>query len=109
MKITHISGETLDTDALPDTEAMVLEKVEEFRQFCLDNKVPFLMFIDPKGAERDSIAFWNFASRANNYEGKEQKLVNFLPMWKSIDNFVYHTSKGDLRVVQVPKKPLDDR
>ena len=107
MKITHISGETLDTDALPDTEAMVIEKVEEFRRFCSDNKVPFLMFIDPKGAERDSIAFWNFASRANNYEGKEQKLVNFLPMWKSIDNFVYHTSKGDLRLVQVPKKPLD--
>jgi|LakMenEpi03Aug12_release.lakeMendotaPanAssembly.Ray.scaffolds.fasta_scaffold370621_4 hypothetical protein len=109
MKITHITGETVDTDALPDTEAMVLEKVEEFRQFCSDNKVPFLMFIDPKGLESDSIAFWNFASRANNYQGNEQKLVNFLPMWKSIDNFVYHTSKGELRVVQVPKKPLDDR
>lgn len=104
MKITHISGETLDTDALPDTEAMVIEKVEEFRRFCSDNKVPFLMFIDPKGAERDSIAFWNFLSRVNDCQGKEQKLVNFLPMWKSIDNFVYHTSKGELRVVQVPKK-----
>ena len=104
MKITHISGETLDTDTLPDTEAMVIEKVEEFRQFCSDNKVPFLMFIDPKGTEIESIAFWNFLSRVNDCQGKEQKLVNFLPMWKSIDNFVYHTSKGDLRVVQVPKK-----
>lgn len=104
MKIKHTTGETLDTDTLPDTEAMVLEKVEEFRRFCSDNKVPFLMFIDPKGTEIKSIAFWNFLSRVNDYQGKEQKLVNFLPMWKSIDNFVYHTSKGELRVVQIPKE-----
>ena len=58
MKITHITGETVDTDALPDTEAMVLEKVEEFRLFCLKNKVPFLMFVDPKGVISVSAKFY---------------------------------------------------
>ena len=108
MKITHITGETLDTDTLPDTEAMVLEKVEKFRQFCLDNKVPFIMFIDPKGTESTPfISFWNFANRINNYELQGSEAM--LPIWKAIDNFIYHSSGGDLRVAQVPKKPLDDR
>ena len=101
MKITHITGETLDTDALPDTEAMVLEKVEEFRLFCLKNKVPFIMFVDPKGTESTHfISFWNFANRINNYElqGSEARLINMLPIWKSIDHFIYHSSGGDLRV-----------
>ena len=52
MKIKHISGEEVDTDKLPDMEAMVIEKVEEFRLFCLDNKIPFLLFVDPKGTAK---------------------------------------------------------
>jgi hypothetical protein len=107
MKIKHITGETLDTDTLPDTEAMVLEKVEQFRQFCLDNKVPFIMFIDPKGTESTPfISFWNFANRINNYEvgENEQKKVNMLPIWKALDNFIYHSSAGDLCVTQILKK-----
>jgi len=111
VKITHITGETLDTDALPDTEAMVLEKVEEFRLFCLKNKVPFLMFIDSKGVnDSDYIAFWSFANRVNNYEGdgKEQKPVSLVPVLKTINSFVYSLSQGELYLAQTPKKPLDD-
>ena len=107
MKITHITGETVDTDALPDTEAMVLEKVEEFRLFCLKNKVPFLMFVDPKGVnDSDYIAFWSFANRVNNYEGdgKEQKPVSLVPVLKTINAFVFNITQGDLHLAQFPKK-----
>ena len=107
MKIKHINGLEVDTDKLPDMEAMVLEKVEQFRQFCLDNKVPFIIFIDPKGMESSPfISFWNFANRINNYEvgENEQKKVNMLPIWKALDNFIYHSSAGDLCVAQVTRK-----
>ena len=110
MKIKHISGEILDTDSLPDTEAMVLEKVEQFRQFCLDNKVPFLMFVDAKGAEITSyLAFWNFANRVNNYnqetvEKGEKRMVDLVPVLSVINNFVYGLSGGE---VYLTKRPED--
>ena len=107
MKITHITGETVDTDALPDTEAMVLEKVEEFRLFCLKNKVPFLMFVDPKGVnDSDYIAFWSFANRVNNYEGdgKQTVGVNIVPILKTINAFVFNATQGELYLAEVPKE-----
>lgn len=107
MKITHITGETVDTDALPDTEAMVLEKVEEFRLFCLKNKVPFLMFVDPKGVnDSDYIAFWSFANRVNNYEGdgKQTVGVDIVPILKTINAFVFNATQGELYLAQFPKK-----
>lgn len=110
MKIKHISGEILDTDSLPDTEAMVLEKVEQFRQFCLDNKVPFLMFVDAKGSEITSyLAFWNFANRANNYNQEsvdtgEKHKVDLGSLLKVVDNFVYGISGGEVYLAQVPRK-----
>lgn len=55
MKITHTDGTTVDTDTLPDMEAMVLEKVEEFRKFCCEHQIPFFMLIDPKGGERHTV------------------------------------------------------
>lgn len=97
MKITHITGETVDTDDLPDTEAMVLEKVEEFRQFCLDNKVPFIMFIDPKGMESAPyVSFWNFSNRVNNYEGdgSGKATVNIYPFINVISQFIYRLTNG---------------
>ena len=107
MKITHITGETVDTDALPDTEAMVLEKVEEFRLFCLKNKVPFLMFVDPKGVnDSDYIAFWSFANRVNNYEGdgKQTVGVNIVPILKTINAFVFNATQGQLYLAQAPQE-----
>ena len=110
MKIKHISGEILDTDSLPDTEAMVLEKVEQFRQFCLDNKVPFIMFIDPKGTESNPyLAFWNFANRVNNYnqdtvEAGEKHKVDLGSLLKVVDNFVYGISGGEVYLAQVPRE-----
>ena len=65
------------------------------------------MFIDPKATESTPfITFWNFANRINNYqvEGNEQKKVNMLPIWKALDNFIYHSSAGDLRIAQIPKE-----
>lgn len=106
MKITHITGETVDTDALPDTEAMVLEKVEEFRLFCLKNKVPFLMFVDPKGVnDSDYIAFWSFANRVNNYEGdgKQTVGVDIVPILKTINSFVFNATQGQLYLAQAPE------
>jgi len=107
MKIKHITGEILDTDTLPDVEAMVLEKVEEFRKFCFDNKVPFVIFIDPKGLdESNHISFWNFANRVNNYTGNSEgaKPVNFTHVLKSINSFVYGVSNGRVCLAKIPEE-----
>jgi hypothetical protein len=107
MKITHIDGSSTDTDTLPDTEAMVLEKVEEFRLFCLKNKVPFLMFVNSKGlGDSDFLAFWSFADRANNYEGdgKQTVGVDIVPILKTINSFIYSISQGKLYLAQFPKQ-----
>ena len=107
MKITHIDGSSTDTDTLPDTEAMVLEKVEEFRLFCLENKVPFLMFIDPKGTEQNNfISFWNFADRVNNYEGdgKQTVGVNIVPILKTINAFIFNVTQGQLYLAEAPER-----
>ena len=37
-------------------------------------------------------------------EENEQKKVNMLPIWKALDNFIYHSSAGDLCVTQILKK-----
>jgi hypothetical protein len=97
MKITHIDGTQVDTDILPDTEAMVLEKVEEFRKFCLENKVPFLMFINPQGLEETNyISFWSFANRVNNYEGdgKTAVTVNINPILSVMNSFITRSTNG---------------
>lgn len=107
MKITHIDGSSTDTDILPDTEAMVLEKVEEFRKFCLKNKVPFLMFVNSKGlADSDYMAFWSFADRVNNYEGdgKAQEGFDLFPILKTINSFVFSATQGELYLAQTPKE-----
>ena len=107
MKITHIDGSSTDTDILPDTEAMVLEKVEEFRLFCLKNKVPFLMFVNSKGLDDPNfLAFWSFADRVNNYEGdgKQTVGVNIVPILKTINAFVFNATQGQLYLAEVPEQ-----
>jgi|APGre2960657404_1045060.scaffolds.fasta_scaffold16079_7 hypothetical protein len=107
MKITHIDGSSIDTNILPDTEAMVLEKVEEFRLFCLKNKVPFLMFVNSKGlGDSDFLAFWSFADRANNYEGDGRQTVgvDITPILKTINAFVLNATQGQLYLAQAPQE-----
>lgn len=107
MKITHIDGSSTDTDILPDTEAMVLEKVEEFRLFCLKNKVPFLMFVNSKGLDDPNfLAFWSFADRVNNYEGdgKQTVGVNIVPILKTINAFVFNATQGEVYLAEAPKE-----
>ena len=109
MKIKHISGEELDTDKLPDVEAIAIEKVEEFRQFCLDNKVPFTLFVNPKGDNNHYLAFWNFANRENGYsretvESETKVKVEVRPILRIINNFIYDLSEGEVYLV---KRPLD--
>jgi hypothetical protein len=109
MKIKHISGEELDTDKLPDVEAMAIEKVEEFRQFCLDNKIPFTLFVNPKGDNNHYLAFWNFANRENGYsretvESETKVKVEVRPILRIISNFIYDLSGGQVYLAQ---KPLD--
>ena len=107
MKISHIDGSSTDTDTLPDTEAMVLEKVEEFRKFCLKNKVPFLMFVNSRGlTDSDYMAFWSFADRVNNYEGdgKAQEGFDLFPILKTINSFVFSATQGELYLAQTPKE-----
>lgn len=101
MKITHTDGTTVDTDTLPDMEAMVLEKVEEFRKFCCEHQIPFFMLIDPKGGERHT-AFWNLRGRNTKCELNDNgKLeVDVIPMIRTIDIFITNFTNGDFFVAK---------
>lgn len=96
MKIKHINGEEIDTDKLPDMEAMAIEKVEEFRIFCTENKVPFLLFIDPKGSAKaaDLVSFWNYSNRSKEYKVGDK--IDILPMLACINSYVMHLTDGEL-------------
>jgi len=94
MKIKHISGEEVDTDKLPDMEAMAIEKVEEFRLFCLENKIPFLLFVDPKGTAKvgDFLSFWNYSNRSIEY--KQGDPINMYPIFVCVDTYVRHVTSN---------------
>ena len=94
MKIKHVSGEEIDTDKLPDIEAMAIEKVEEFRLFCLENKIPFLLFVDPKGTAKvgDFLSFWNYSNRSIEY--KQEDPINMYPIFVCVDSYVRYVTSN---------------
>ena len=104
MKIKHISGEEVDTDKLPDMEAMVIEKVEEFRLFCLDNKIPFLLFVDPKGTAKvgDFLSFWNYSNRSIEY--KQEDPINMYPIFVCIDTYIRHVSNNQIAIKDISQE-----
>jgi hypothetical protein len=104
MKIKHINGLEVDTDKLPDMEAMAIEKVEEFRLFCLDNKIPFLLFVDPKGTAKvgDFLSFWNYSNRSIEY--KQGDAINMYPIFVCIDSYIRHVSNNQIAIKDISQK-----
>ena len=101
MKITHIDGSSTDTSTLPDTEAMVLEKVEEFRQFCFENSIPFLMFINQKGLADKYTSFWNHKSRnTDTAKYSEDQKINIGPILFAIDGYVRMVTNQELYIAK---------
>jgi hypothetical protein len=43
MEIRHVDGSVSDTDKLPDTTALVMEKVKELLDLCEAHKIPLLL------------------------------------------------------------------
>jgi hypothetical protein len=101
MKIKHINGLEVDTDKLPDMEAMAIEKVEEFRLFCLDNKIPFLLFVDPKGAAKigDFLSFWNYSNRSIEY--KQGDKIDMYPIFVCVDAYIRHVSNNQIAIKNI--------
>jgi hypothetical protein len=104
MKIKHINGEELDTDKLPDIEAMAIEKIEEFRIFCTENKIPFLLFVDIKGTARigDFLSFWNYSNRSIEY--KEGDKIDIYPMLVCIDSYIRHLSNNQIAIKDISQE-----
>jgi hypothetical protein len=104
MKIKHINGLEVDTDKLPDMEAMAIEKVEEFRLFCLDNKIPFLLFVDPKGTAKvgDFLSFWNYSNRSIEY--KQGDAINMYPIFVCIDSYIRHVSNNQIAIKDISQE-----
>ena len=101
MKITHIDGSSTDTDTLPDTEAMVLEKVEEFRKFCFENSIPFLMFISQKGLADKYTCIWNHKSRDTDIaKYSEDQKINIGPILFAIDDYVRMVTNENLYIAK---------
>jgi hypothetical protein len=75
-------------------EAMAIEKVEEFRLFCLENKIPFLLFVDPKGTAKvgDFLSFWNYSNRSIEY--KQEDPINMYPIFVCVDTYVRHVTSN---------------
>jgi hypothetical protein len=95
MKIKHITGEETNTDQLPDCEAMALEKVEDLRLFCLNNKIPFVLFISSKGSYQGKfLSFWNFSNRDVEY--KEGDRIDLAPVLSCINTYVRNITNGQI-------------
>lgn len=108
MKITHITGQTIDTDQMPDVDAMVFEKICELRKICEDNNRPFLLFINPVGLGSKYTIFWHHLSRdnwvkENDVDGLK---INFGPLLGTMKQYVESLTNNDLTITE--KSEFDD-
>jgi hypothetical protein len=97
MKITHTDGKVTETDKLPDVDAMILEKSEEFRNLCLDTKRQFVLLVDYKGGENGkSLSFWNLKMKDTDTENPESMNKAYNNFFDIINNFISGFTKGYL-------------
>ncbi len=77
---------------------------EEFRLFCLENKIPFLLFIDPKGAAKigDFLSFWNYSNRSIEY--KQGDAINMYPIFVCIDTYIRHVSNNQIAIKDISQE-----
>ncbi len=102
MKIDHIDGTTTDTNTLSTDEAIVLEKAEEFKKFCSDNKIPFVLTINPSGGLKKYISYWNFQDKTTNYNQMENKKnINLSPLLSAINNFIVLSTNNQYTVSKI--------
>jgi hypothetical protein len=65
MIIKHHDGNSVDTDKLPDIDAMIYEKIQELKKICEDNHRPFVLFANACGDNAHFDIFWQFSSKNN--------------------------------------------
>lgn len=106
MKITHITGDVVDTDKLNDIDAAILEKTEELRTFCTTANRPFLCFVDCKKPNETLTTFWNFKTDTN--PSQEQINLAYEKIFKSINSYLHFVTDGRLGIMRLPNSPDDE-
>lgn len=110
MIIKHQTGE-IDTNKLSDITAMILEKSEELRKLCIDNKRQCAILVDASGTRNGKFTcHWNLVESANANISDDYKLVddvesrNYIAhFYAGIDEFIRTISKDQVIVIPISK------
>lgn len=99
MEITHTTGEKINTDTLPDVEAMIMEKSEELRKLCADNHRHLLLIVDAKGTKSRMTHFWSMKTKEEMTAKEYSESYNVF--FDSINNFVKIFSRNTIALARV--------
>jgi hypothetical protein len=97
------TGKSVDTDKIPDIEAMIIEKAEEFRLMCIKTGCQCLVLVDPQGKmDGQSLCFWSTLTKAGETEDLNEKRRRFINLINMIQAFVLKFSMARFRVFATP-------
>ena len=93
MIIKHTDGVEVDTEKLPDIDALILERAEELRKLCESANRIFLLQIDTRGNQRLT-SFWNLKSGPDIHDAMASE--SFSKIAKGIHNYFMNSTNGNL-------------
>ena len=102
MIIKHVTGAVVDTDKLPDVNAEILEKSEQLRITCGNNKRKLIILVeatphgDPKRVACTS--FWNLTPLDNSDEELSKSQFGILG---EMDAFIRGFTNGDFGIAKL--------
>ena len=103
MKITHVTGDVVDTDKMNDIDAAISEKIEELRILCNNANRVFLSFVDVnrKNPKQPLVSFWNIKTAENPTDEQINDAYNSI--LHSIHSYLQISSGGRLGIMQIPR------
>ena len=107
MKLNHVDGEVTDTDKLPDIQALILEKAEELRVLCCNERIQLLLLVDikhPEIIEDKKFAcvssFWNIKTKEWDSNPEKEFPMAIDKFFIIVNKFIHTFSKGTLHITR---------
>ena len=108
MKINHIDGEVTDTDKLSDIQALILEKSEELRVLCCNEKIQMLLLVDIKKSVMVDdkkfacvSSFWNIKTKEWDNNPEKEFPRAYQKFFYIVNEFIRSLSNGRLHISNI--------
>lgn len=99
MIIKNADGRIIDTDTLPDVNAMIAEKCEELRILCCNEKRQLVIVVDSRGNEDGHLStFWNIKGRKYNDNDQNTITRSYNQIISMLNGFISTISNGNLGI-----------